>query len=435
MKKIILILVLVVGLFAQSEVKFYEPSFSCSKVKKGSIEYKICTDENLANLDKELSTYYKDAKLINKNVKQSQRKWIKERNTCKDTTCIKSKYISRVELLEKDVKVFSDKLLIARDKAYKQYTKTKNVYPSIDILKKAGIKKILNTKPDNLTNKQYSKLLENYSLYHIYTAEDMMHGENLHLAINLLQKIKILTPNDADMHLLQARAYLKLFRFSIFTSLISSRAFNYKYAKDPSYKTIASKMKKVYMKYVKLAKKQNLKINLTSEENYIVKRQRVFIDWYTTFKAKKSWVPVLSVSKSKKGFENICKEYVNMLNHMPDNNLTECSRYVNVDESGFEYISYENAPDNYKYGQETIEGSIFTHLLKYKNKYFLDQYSALYLAKTFKKEAEENVCKYMLVDFNKPWKNNFTTCNQISNYKEKYPNNKYTPGVESPLLK
>ena len=44
MRKIFLLLVLLVtvNLFAE-EVKFYQTSYDCKKVKEGSVEYKICT--------------------------------------------------------------------------------------------------------------------------------------------------------------------------------------------------------------------------------------------------------------------------------------------------------------------------------------------------------------------------------------------------------
>lgn len=116
-KIIVVFLLITINVFADSKVKFYKPSFSCEKVKSGSIEYKICTNENLADLDKKLSKHYVDLKSINKNIKQSQRKWIKERNNCKSDTCLINSYKKRIEILKEHIDIKKSKNLFTKDKA------------------------------------------------------------------------------------------------------------------------------------------------------------------------------------------------------------------------------------------------------------------------------------------------------------------------------
>jgi hypothetical protein len=288
-------------------------------------------------------------------------------------------------------------LLKAQKEAKALYKKTKNVYPSIKILDDAGIKEILKNKPDGLSQKQYADLLEDYALYHIYTDDDGMHGKNLHIAIDSLEKIKSLTPNDAQIYLLQGRAYLKLFRFSVATRLISSYS-TYKVFYDESYTTIPPAMKAAYVKYAQLVKEQNIPLQLSQEEKLIVNRQRMFIDYYSSFKKKEPWwnkTPSWENPKPyKKEFENICHEYVTMLNQMPDNNLTECSRYVNGTGS---FIIKPVISEDWR-------TEINYYLVYYKKEEFIDHYDFLQLSNQQKYNGLPNtikdVCFYRYVDFN-----------------------------------
>lgn len=98
MKKImVLMIVLVVNVLAGDKVTFYTPSFDCTKVKENSIEYKICTDKELSQLDKELSKVYGSFYFISKEIKNDQIAWIKRRNRCKNNSCIKNRYRTRIE--------------------------------------------------------------------------------------------------------------------------------------------------------------------------------------------------------------------------------------------------------------------------------------------------------------------------------------------------
>jgi len=107
MKRTILLLIFItINIFANDKVKFYNPSFSCDKVKQGSIEYKICTDKKLSVLDIKLSQIYNDVKktlpkILHKTYKGGQLSWIKERNQCIEDKCIENSYKSRTVYLTK----------------------------------------------------------------------------------------------------------------------------------------------------------------------------------------------------------------------------------------------------------------------------------------------------------------------------------------------
>jgi hypothetical protein len=121
----------------------------------------------------------------------------------------------------------------------------------------------------------------------------------------------------------------------------------------------------------------------------------------------------------KQGFENVCHEYVTMLNQMPDDNLTECSRYVNVDDSEFEYVVRENLPEKLKI-HEQIFKNVTSHSIMYKHKNLSDDYEILW----FYDEDKNNrfMCKYIFIDFSIVMQNKVSDCYKIENYKSKYPN-------------
>ncbi|MDD3816619.1 MAG: hypothetical protein PHI89_00855 [Thiovulaceae bacterium] len=350
---------------------------------------------------------------------------MKKRNTCQDTNCIKEAYTTRVEELTTSLANQKESIKKAIQEARVLYEKSKNVYPSIKKLDAVGAQKIIQNSSEHIMDETYIHFLKEYAFYYIYTAEDLMHGKNLHLAIDILEKLKSITPDDAQIYLLQGRAYLRLFRFSLNTMLISSYSTE-KIAHDESFRTIPPAMKATYVKYTQIAKAQNLPMELTQEEQFIVQRQRMFFDYYSNFDGKRPWYnPNIDLLEHmpkepyKQGFENVCHEYVTMLNQMPDDNLTECSRYVNVDDSEFEYVVRENLPEKLKI-HEQIFKNVTSHSIMYKHKNLSDDYEILW----FYDEDKNNrfMCKYIFIDFSIVMQNKVSDCYKIENYKSKYPN-------------
>lgn len=102
MRKFILVLVL-------TTFSLFGASFDCTKAKS-DVEKAICRDDELSKLDEELDSAYKEA-LINgtyydqynpdiQKIKQAQREWVKDRNTCDgDIDCLIEKYNSRLHRL------------------------------------------------------------------------------------------------------------------------------------------------------------------------------------------------------------------------------------------------------------------------------------------------------------------------------------------------
>lgn len=75
-------------------------SYDCSLSSLTPIEKEICNDSELSKFDEEISLLYKKAKYFNKKFsKKSQRKWIKERNTCSGkelNDCLSQSYRQRI---------------------------------------------------------------------------------------------------------------------------------------------------------------------------------------------------------------------------------------------------------------------------------------------------------------------------------------------------
>jgi len=85
------------------------PSFSCDGVETGSVEEMICTDTELAALDRRLAKVYAAAqeKATNEHpqvLKAEQRGWIKGRNECWKSDdkrgCVESEYRRRIAELQ-----------------------------------------------------------------------------------------------------------------------------------------------------------------------------------------------------------------------------------------------------------------------------------------------------------------------------------------------
>jgi uncharacterized protein len=94
MKKILLIAVITV-------TSLFSASFDCKKAQT-EVEKLICSNETLSQLDDELNVAYKNALDETNNIdvfRQKQRKWLINRNQCKNTNCIKYQYEQQLAYL------------------------------------------------------------------------------------------------------------------------------------------------------------------------------------------------------------------------------------------------------------------------------------------------------------------------------------------------
>jgi len=76
-------------------------SFDCAKAGT-KIEHIICDNPEISKLDEELNAVYKAALQNVKqadSIKQTQKQWLKERNVCVDTVCVKRAYEARLQSL------------------------------------------------------------------------------------------------------------------------------------------------------------------------------------------------------------------------------------------------------------------------------------------------------------------------------------------------
>src|SRR5439155_12190101 len=81
-----------------------EASFECAKAVN-RVEKTICGDAILANLDRRLSTLYKqvlEGSSEAEQIKTSQRSWLRNiRNGCETAPCLKTAYERRIQVLER----------------------------------------------------------------------------------------------------------------------------------------------------------------------------------------------------------------------------------------------------------------------------------------------------------------------------------------------
>ncbi len=401
-----LLVLLVIASFVTTG--FCQPSFDCSKVKENGIEYKICADEQLSELDRQLAGVYSDAVLIDKGAKQVQRQWLKQRNRCQDNGCIKKAYEERTEQLRATLGTYAKGLQTAYLNAQQEYEKSHNVYKTIPLLENAGIRAIVDKRPSFLGEETYATYLKAYATYYINTVEDTVHGDNLEYAQKVLTHLTTILPKDKELYLLLGRSYIDLFRFSARAKFIG----NFGTISDnrDDWRRTPYLAKQAYLAYVQRCQDEGVPPRLSKEEQAIVERDRLFIEYFSSFtgRAQRYFPPFYEKSlKWRPGFENVCSEFVAMLNTLPDDELTKCSRYVNEADSAFEYVRVEDVPEKYQSYFKNSE-YIHLHLFKYKEKYFVDLYSVLVAGDTFierqKKQAYGYVssprdsCGYQIVD-------------------------------------
>jgi len=80
-------------------------SFDCEKAST-AIEKMICGNDELSKLDEELNRAYKSALQDNRNAKtiqQDQKQWMKGRNNCQDSSCIKRAYEDRLSSVRRTI--------------------------------------------------------------------------------------------------------------------------------------------------------------------------------------------------------------------------------------------------------------------------------------------------------------------------------------------
>ena len=100
MKKIFLMVILVVSLFATEEVSFYKTSYDCTKTQQNSVAYRVCKDKDLAKEDLELSKVWKSFQVTTIEFKKEQLEWLKQKNSCQTKECIQEKYKTRIATLK-----------------------------------------------------------------------------------------------------------------------------------------------------------------------------------------------------------------------------------------------------------------------------------------------------------------------------------------------
>lgn len=77
----------------------YGASFDCTKATT-NVEKMICENEELSQLDIELSEVFKAFYFSSNEIKNAQKAWIKDRDKCQDKACIESMYQNRIKELK-----------------------------------------------------------------------------------------------------------------------------------------------------------------------------------------------------------------------------------------------------------------------------------------------------------------------------------------------
>lgn len=94
---------LIIGaLLCATAIYGHAASFNCAK-STTSVEKAICGNKTISRLDDTLSSNFKQMSAANigdstrKNLKASQKSWLRQRNECKTDRCIETLYRSRID--------------------------------------------------------------------------------------------------------------------------------------------------------------------------------------------------------------------------------------------------------------------------------------------------------------------------------------------------
>ena len=79
-----------------------KPGFDCAKASS-TVETQICRDPDLSELDRSLTKKYKQLRAANDDgdaLKVTQRRWVEDRNSCTDRSCLVKAYQDRIHALD-----------------------------------------------------------------------------------------------------------------------------------------------------------------------------------------------------------------------------------------------------------------------------------------------------------------------------------------------
>ena len=213
-------MVLIIILLISSNL--YSASFNCKKAGT-FIEHTICGDDELSQLDEDLSAAYKQARENgNKSqIKKEQIAWIKkERNKCQSIACLRDSYTSRIgELSPEEEIYFSPKadeyFEEAEESSFNEefnFIKKFSMYGT-----KASVSYDYNIKIDDITMTINKKLIpDSYSYAKL---EDEIYTLN----VNNIMELSINTPVKANSTIDGTKYYTDIYSLTISTFLFKPK--------------------------------------------------------------------------------------------------------------------------------------------------------------------------------------------------------------------
>jgi hypothetical protein len=242
----------------------------------------------------------------------------------------------------------SNEISQAHQKALEVYNlPSKDFYKSIYILEKANIQKILNEKPDDMEFDKYVEILNDYAFFLTLTHSNTYIKINQCNAKKILKRVIGLDPNRivaylnlGDLHWNMQLTDIELGHIGSATAratipisddkecIVGARGTDdYFYA-----------AKQYYKKYEELMTKANMANKIPSRLKDILKRDKLFIVTYNEIVNKNDEVP------------NICKNYIDTLNDIPEYKINVCDKssildYISNTTNDFIIVKWNDLDD------------------------------------------------------------------------------------------
>jgi tetratricopeptide (TPR) repeat protein len=292
--------------------------------------------------------------------------------------------------------VNTQQLLQAHKEALKVYqTKDRDFYKSIEILRKAGIQKILDDKPKDMSKQDYIHLLNDYGFFLSLTKI-----ENLYVFVNYceakqaLEKVKALDPNRIPVYLNLGDLYWKLFlaweNMTAYNTGVMRKFQDSKcmYQEEPTYPYMAKQM---YLKYAKQMKTANKEEQIPKRLDFILNNDKMFVlthDYRANYR-NATFHP--------------CQDYITALNSLPEAERTYCNRDISKVETPFKVVDWKDVEEKIRKRYHYLEWINVNYsdnvAFKYKNKLCINADFELWQRSLYGNYMVKG-CKYKYLDLN-----------------------------------
>lgn len=293
--------------------------------------------------------------------------------------------------------VNTQQLLQAYKEALNVYKmKDKDFYKSIEILRKAGMHKILDSKPKNMDKQDYINLLNDYGFFLSLTNDSNLYVlANYCEAKKVLEKVKELSPERVPIYLNLGDLYWKMYTTHSRIYSYNAMSVRHRYSNKggdcfnrPDKPTFPYLAKQMYLEYEKRMKLLNKKNKIPKRIKFILENNKVFV------LIRDYW------PENRTETFNPCTDYITALNSLSEEERSYCNRDLSKASSDFKELPWSSLSEknqerfylNYRRGKAIH--------FQFKDWLYVDTKYTLYEKFKLEKDSYTKSCRYNFLDLN-----------------------------------